>query len=265
MSVFEPVDGDFLKDEVVVVIGNAPSVNDVDLSLLDGVKTIGVNQILSKYQPSAVCAVDEPVVRMQRKALQDYSGKLYTWDKINPDVWPRTVEAFSLAGNMGNPSTWRWPSSLEHSLVRQGTTPAYALQLALLSGAKAIGVLGVDYNAPSLLKKGKPSHFYGYAGKGYVCEACGSYFSEKKLKIDRGDQVCPRCHVINRVHPIHVTGGGAWTKREYAFYNRFRITCDNEGVPCYNLSPCRTSALAKAGWERARIEEFVAKYNQPSG
>jgi hypothetical protein len=194
---------------------------------LDQVLTVGVNRILRTYVSSAVLVVDNAVLRIEHPTFRKYGGRFIFWDNLARGTNAALVRAlphatFSLTMSPGGPKTWSWPKALTDGLIRPGTTPAYAIQLAALAGMTPIGVLGVDFNAPDLRRQGAPTH-------------C---FADAKRE--------------------GATGGGQFGGNNLEFYTGANAWARNLGSKVVNLSPFDDSPFTlKSGWSRQTLGAFV--------
>ena len=216
------------KDKAVVVLGNSPAVGKVDVAQLRRVWTIGVNRIFKAIEPDVYLFTDKVIENAEADNIRKFSGPILTWqnyDKSFVHDMPNT--RYFLLSNMSSPELWRWPTSIRDPLIREGTTTAYCIQLAVLGGAKAVGILGVDFSVPNIQAMGRPeTHFYGSGA------------------------------------PTGSTGGGDW--RQHApFYSAVPAWAEKFGVKVFNLSPFETTPIHKAGWPKMSVEDFVSRFSEP--
>jgi hypothetical protein len=256
-----------LSDQVVIVLGNSPAINEVDLTLLDSVITIGVNRICRSYTPTVLLLTDPPILEAEDEWFKKFDGPILTWHGFNRKQWVTDedrIRYFNLQPN-GPHTSWCWPKRKEDPLIREGTTPPYALQLAALAGAKAIGMLGVDLSAPDLVKKQEASHFYGPAFGMMTCKACSEVFPRSTITVvgKNRKMKCPACAIIDKVIPFCSTGGGGWSPIHHAFFGKFPEFARSLGVnEVYNLSPYKDTPIHKAEWPKLTVEEFVTKFTK---
>jgi len=216
-----------LKGWPAIILGNSPALNHVDLSLLDSIFTIGVNRILQVYTPDAVLLVDLEVLRQEEQLLKAHEGKVLLWDglrkhqKLKPQLEIPGALRFPLADGKRT-KTWQFArGGQDRTTLRVGTTPPYALQLAVLAGCNPIGLLGVDHSAGKTPKRNKTSHFYGHGGK------------------------------------LGATGGGPFTGRNERFWKDAKTWAKNLGVKVYSLTPFEDSPFNDSGWPKVSLGDFV--------
>lgn len=217
-----------LKDRVLVVLGNSPALNKVNLTLLDKVATIGINRIGRVYTPDALLFTDMPILTDEDAYYKAFKGPILTWQNFEKSWIQGAPNAryFNLAP-VTPIESWIWPKKPEDPLIREGTTTAYAIQLAILHRVRAVAILGVDFSAPSLNLKSQPSHFYGDGFK------MGS------------------------------SGGMGWEKHHQTFYSAIPKWAASFGVEAINLSPFDDTPINRAGWTKMTLEKFVESYIDP--
>ncbi len=221
------VDPNFdLKDKAVVVLGNSPALNKVNLPLLDKVFTIGVNRICRVYSPKALLFTDPPILASESEYYKKFTGPILTWHNYEK-CWVHDApnsRFFRLTPTM-DPSMWVWPKTLSDPLIRQGTTTAYAIQLAVLMRAKVVGILGIDFSAVQRKVQGyADTHFYG---DGFAVQS---------------------------------TGGGGWEPHHQKFYTEVPRWADTYGVKTVNLTPFTDTPINQANWNKMSLEAFIEEY-----
>jgi len=105
-----------MKDIPCFILGNAPSINDMDLSLLDNYFTIGINRIFYKYDPTVLTWQDLALWVQERKRVlaakaikycregADTKGGFYTFKlqgrepKLTPT--PKTLNGRGSSGSI---------------------------------------------------------------------------------------------------------------------------------------------------------------------
>jgi hypothetical protein len=215
----------------VIVLGGSPAVRpELDLQLdafrAQGGLVVGVNHILRVYpRCDGVLFWDTPVAVEERERFLRYRGALLVGDttwRSQPGLYLRDqadqVRLFALgtAASKDGP----WPAKPGDPLSRQGTSPPWLIQLALLHGAAEINVLGVDHNAPTLREQGETTHCY---------------------------QVEPRASGSP-------TGGMDLNGQRQAFYSRILADAQARGCALWNLSPYDGSPFTlRSGWPRRRL------------
>jgi hypothetical protein len=207
-------------------MGNSPALNHVDLSLLDDIFTIGVNRILRVYNPDVVLLVDVVIMKQERESLEKHDGKLFMWEgmrkhqKIAEIKFPNALY-FKLS-SLKEVRENTWAEKPPGPIRRVGTTPPYALQLAVLAGCNPIGVIGVDHTANNPGKNEK-THFYGNGRRE------GS------------------------------TGGGPFTGRNEDFWKSADTWAKSHGTSIYNLTPFDDSPFNASGLSRMSLKDFSFK------
>jgi hypothetical protein len=258
-----------LEGKTVVVLGNSPALKDVDLTPLKDVLTIGVNRICRIFTPDVLLLTDPPILKAEEEWFKKFKGPILTWHGFHQDQWVTAsdkIRFFNLQP-IGPHTLWSWPKKKEDPLIRQGTTPTYALQMAALAGAKAIGMLGTDLSANDLSKTGKESHFYGHAAGRSTCLACDKIFPRSGVIAVGPKKLakCPKCGVLDKVVPFISTGGGGWSPVHDAFFTKFPAWAKGLGVDnVFNLSPYEDTPIHQAKWPKLSLEEFVSKYSDAS-
>jgi len=262
-----------LKGKHVVVLGNSPALNEVDLELLDhpSIVTIGINRICRVYQPTAVLFTDPPIVTVEEPLYRAYDGKFFTWHGFgqqSPNSWilqerVQDLRYFLLTANTGAPDKWRWPKTAEDPLIRQGTTPPYALQLAVLSKAKSVSILGIDLSAADQAKNKKDTHFYGSAhtNKSWTCLECRAVGDMSMIIRRGGTAICRECGAHNRMHKFQSTGGGGWNPRHDKFFTPFPAWARSFGASAYNLSPYTDTPIHRANWAKLSVAQLREQAN----
>jgi hypothetical protein len=206
----------------VVVLGNSTALNHVDTSLLRRVTTFGVNRICRVLTPDVLLFTDPPILKSEEEYYRKFTGPVLTWQSYERS-WMHdnpNLRFFNLTP-VTEIAAWRWPKLKTDPLIRQGTTPSYCLQMAVLGGAKSVAILGIDFSAPSIAASGK-THFYGNG-------------------FQQGS-----------------TGGGDWSRPENAaFFSKFPEWALEFGVKAYNLSPFKDTPIHNAKWPKVTLEEYV--------
>ncbi len=159
------------------IIGNGPSLKQMDLSLLKNEITFGMNRIYMVFQEMGfatsyyVCMNDlvveqcaEDIARLQVPKFLSWRGRQW----VNPDDNTQYLYTTYTGPHFSSDITGRvWESA---------TVTFVALQLAYYMGFKTVYLIGVDHNfvtqgAPNttVISQGDdPNHFNpGYFGKGF--------------------------------------------------------------------------------------------------
>ena len=252
-----------MQGKGVVVMGNSPALKEVDLSVLDKVVTIGINRVGEIYDPSALLFTDAPIYYVAKDYYDAFKGPIFTWHGIQPDIGclrNPEVRYFNLQPVASKPGGWRWPTAIADPLIREGTTPPYAIQLAVLSGAKAVGILGVDHSAPDRRKRGQDTHFFGTASGSWHCKDCSTWLESKSVVRRNRALICPECRSEGNLMRLSSTGGHHWTDTHKAFFNGCQAWAQSRGTLLYNLSPYVDTPIHRAGWPKMTCEEFADTY-----
>jgi len=253
-----------MKDKVVVILGNSPALKEVDLSVLDDVVTIGVNRVAGVYKPSALLFTDPPIYYVEKETYDTFEGPIFTWHGITHSLEclkRPNVRYFNLQPEIMNLKHIKWPSTLDDPLIREGTTPPYAIQMAVLGGAKAVGILGVDHSAPDRHARGQETHFFGTVRGSWYCRACTQWCGPKQVVRRNRARVCPNCRAENQLMRLASTGGGGWTKVHDAFYKQCRQWAAARGTAMFNLSPFADTLIHKAEWPKMTCEDLVRTHH----
>ena len=217
------------KDKVVIVLGNSPAISKVDLSLLNSFLSIGVNRIGRVYSPTVLLFTDDIILSAEEEFFKSFNGPILTWQNFEKR-WVQSAPnvRFFMLAPAGAPEQWIWPKTMNDPLIREGSTTAYAIQLAVLGGAKAVGVLGVDFSAHvSRMRGNNQTHFYGDGAS------------------------------------IRSSGGGDWSLHA-PFYSSVHKWAAAFNTEIINLSPFPDTPINRAGWPKMTLDEFSVKYGQPA-
>lgn len=173
---------DVHKGELIFVLGNSSSLNELDLSLLTEFTTIGVQRILETYEPSYVFIVDNKVIEDQYEYMNAVSGRipliLFPW-KMGSKMRALYPGPWISSGNIhpsGNPESKTGTLAMPPC----GGSGYEAACIAYRMGAKTIAMAGEDLHWP----RRKDTHSFG-SGKARACKLGNSkqkveYF--RKLK-----------------------------------------------------------------------------------
>ena len=215
-----------LEGKSVVVLGNSPALNFVDLELLKKVSTIGVNKICKVFAPDMVIFTDPPILESEQEFWQNsFKGSLLTWHNFKK-TWVHdapNARYFNLTP-VSQDKHWNWPKKPGDPFIRQGTTTAYAIQLAVLSRVKTLGILGIDFSAPMMQAHKQDTHFYGSG------------------------------------ESTRSTGGGGLSKNHLKFYGKVPKWAASYGVDCYNLSPFDNTPINQLKWPKMSLADFTAEF-----
>lgn len=137
-----------LKGHPAFILGNAPSISEEDLSLLDPYFTIGINRIFYIYDPTVLLWQDKEVLIQDSKKLIKQKAIKVCRDISDPRhifiTFEMTLGKFIFGKDL-------------IKLHGKGNTGALAVQLAVLLGCSAVVLLGMDCKYG---KRGK-TDFYG--------------------------------------------------------------------------------------------------------
>lgn len=137
-----------------VIICNGPSLNQIDLSLLDGVFTFGLNKInllfgRSAFRPSCVVAVNPHVLEQNADFYNTSDLPLFLHKDALQWTGPRDNIAF-----LHTVEQKKFARDCSMSL-HQGSTVTYvAMQLAYHMGFTKVALIGCDHN---FAEKGPPN------------------------------------------------------------------------------------------------------------
>lgn len=136
-----------LKGHPAFILGNAPSLNDFDLSKLDGFFSIGINRAIYKTDPTILFWQDKDIYNYE-KHLIDKSKAI----KVCRDVSDPLGKFFHFRLKSGFYKRSKNPSILHG----RGSSGPIAVQFAVALGCKPIYLLGMD-----CLTKNGDTDFYG--------------------------------------------------------------------------------------------------------
>jgi hypothetical protein len=128
------------KGEIVLVIGNGPSLNDVPLEFLNKYPSFGTNRIylLDDFTPTYYVAVDPLAI----KPSIDEIKQIDCLAKFISDPWHYRFDAYPLNSSViplfsREPDKW----------IYEGYTVTYVcLQIAFFMGFTTVLLVGVDHN-----------------------------------------------------------------------------------------------------------------------
>ena len=182
------------RGETVVIIGNGPSLNDTDLSLLEGHVTIGVNSIFLAADrlpgPLTYYMVeDQAVFRENTEAIKSYVAgtkifpsnyrQAFTDEEVDDDTVFFRMNAGFYGRGTGTYCHPRFSTDASQRIFCGQSVTIANLQLAYWMGAQRVVLIGMDfsYSIPSdaerrgdviVSKSDDPNHFdptYFGAGK----------------------------------------------------------------------------------------------------
>ena len=141
---------DRLIDVPAFIIGNSPSLNQIDLSLLENYFTIGVNRAFYKIDPTLLIWQDISLWNSEYQKLHNTKAIKVSRDVSDPR---KTYYNFYLKGG-----PYLFDKTHTHELYGRGSTGPLAVQLAVAMGCSLIVLVGIDCT----LGKHGESDFYGY-------------------------------------------------------------------------------------------------------
>ena len=157
------------RDDTIVLVGSAPSLNDTDLSLLGGTPTIGCNRILNHptFRPTYLMTSDRRpyIEEMAHGNYEKYCRALKIM--LSTTIFDRNIICHNTpcqkppnflwyAWRVGCSSTpFNW-ANFEQPLCSFGSILGPMLQAAVIMGAARIGIVGVDMECTSAASL----HFY---------------------------------------------------------------------------------------------------------
>lgn len=139
--------GNILKGEPVFLIGNAPSLNNQNLGLLEGCFTIGMNRCFRIYDPTILLWQDRGMYK--NDGIEEIRNSKSI--KICRDIVNDKSEFNAFKLERGEYSFNATPNRLKG----HGCTGAISAQFAVAMGAGCLVLLGCDG------KYGKTTDFYG--------------------------------------------------------------------------------------------------------
>lgn len=152
--------------EKCVIVGNGPSLNNNDLSLLKNTLTIGVNSIFlmtekNGFKPDIYVVEDKLVFEDNYQEILDYDVKYKILPKqyktyINPK-YRKNIIFLPFNTSFGLDKTPRFSKDIKINLFTGGSVTYVNMQIAAFLGFKNIYLIGVDFNyiePKSLIKNG---------------------------------------------------------------------------------------------------------------
>lgn len=184
------------RGERCFILGNGPSLASMDLSLLRGETTFGMNRIYLLFpslgfQTTYYVAVNELVIEQCAREIRALRGpKFITWRARR---WlPRDSEALFLDTDYTGAEAFA--TALGDRVFEGSTVTFVALQIAYHLGFEDVVLIGVDHrftargepNAPVVSAGDDPDHFSkGYFGKGFRWQLPDLEASERAYRLAR--------------------------------------------------------------------------------
>ncbi len=205
---------DRLCDIPAFIIGNAPSLNDHNLLLLEDYLTIGLNRAFLAIDPTLLLWQDISLWNTEYHKLHNTQSIKVARDIADPR---RIYYNFHLKGG---PYKFDTTSPKTHILYGRGSTGPLAVQLAWAMGCRPIVLLGMDCEMGS---KGE-SDFYGDNPHWmpHTIENCvqGIRFLKKNCPVEiiscGNTDLWPRRdlkEVLKEVGPVHARGRQSYVKQ----------------------------------------------------
>lgn len=125
----------------IFILGNGPSLEDNDLSLLDPYLTIGINRVKSAYEPTILFWQDRTVWATHKKDIQKTNSiKVTRKGMVKPNLFPNYL-FFILQGNRKS----IYPGTCQTTkLMGQNITHGVTVQFAEAMSPSHIILLGID-------------------------------------------------------------------------------------------------------------------------
>jgi hypothetical protein len=184
------------RGERCFILGNGPSLASMDLSLLRGETTFGMNRIYLLFpslgfRTTYYVAVNELVIEQCAPEIRALRGPMFiTWRARR---WlPRDSETIFLDTDYTGAETFS--TDLRGRVFEGSTVTFVALQIAYHLGFEDVVLIGVDHrftaggepNAPVVSAGDDPDHFSkGYFGKGFRWPLPALVGSERACRVAR--------------------------------------------------------------------------------
>lgn len=167
---------DIHKGERCVIIGNGPSLNKTDLTLLRDEKTFGLNRIYLMFDKLGFsttyhAVVNPHVVEQCAEDFQNLTAPLFTTYDNKSALGPKDG-----AGYLNSLVDRKFSRDLAHGVWEGATVTFVAMQIAYYMGFQEVILIGVDHSFSSKGPANKlvesdgsdPNHFDpNYFGKGF--------------------------------------------------------------------------------------------------
>jgi hypothetical protein len=208
--------------EAMLVIGNAPSLNDVPEEVLMSVPSIGCNRILQHpwFVPTYVVVSDR---RVYYEELSNYecteASMMLSTTIFDPkircyDTKPPGEPKFPYyAWRVGASSTpYEW-ETFDRPLCSMASITGPMFQAAAIMGARRIGIVGIDMEAP---KTGNSIHFYENEGKWEGYKGRPDYSPGCKVVRDKSVDKYHRAFKEMRGRGIKVANLSPWHETRFS-------------------------------------------------
>lgn len=143
------------EGETCFILGNGPSLNDINLSLLDSFRTFGTNGIFLKYTPSYFTTISNMFYLNHIDSIKRLSGcvkfigqhltDLQTGGK-NEFILNTTWCVYGRAFGLNFPAPFRFSKRPDQIVYVGGSVLFVCLQLAYFMGFSKVILLGVDHH-----------------------------------------------------------------------------------------------------------------------
>lgn len=196
----------FLKDKYkgkcCFVLGNGPSLNEVDLSRLDGEITIVMNYfnknpILKTWQPTVYCAADpsDCYTHGEVESMRDVSKKIFPKEGFffplstkqileKNDLFPKDKTYYlKISKNFEIWNVNKEDIDLTQKTVSVQTTAILGIILALYMGCKKVYLLGMDNDWLAYPKISLMPHFYQTSENDVKTFSTNSWKYKKNIEV----------------------------------------------------------------------------------
>lgn len=129
----------FWKSEPCFIVGCGPSLRGFDLNQLNGLHTIGINHLIEDYDGFEwFFFLDDRFLKKTSYDITKFKGKIFCSHKCRLLPYTNNVRYKALG------TTFNIPERIEEGLWNGRMSGIAALNLALISGANPIYLLGID-------------------------------------------------------------------------------------------------------------------------
>lgn len=144
-------------DEDCFIIGNGPSLNQMDLSLLNQYHTFGLNKIHLMFEKTKLslsyhAAVNPLVIEQMKSEIENnvFKCPIFLSYKASKNV----IEHKSHVFRLNTDNVWSFYRDITNPIEEGFTVTFVALQIAYYMGFKNVFLIGVDHN---FKQSGKPN------------------------------------------------------------------------------------------------------------
>jgi hypothetical protein len=223
--------------DTIIVVGSGPSLKDVPLDRFSDIPTIGSNRILQHptFKPTYLMVADRRPYMEEIENLNYAKNAKRVRILLSTTIFDPRIKCHGTAAQpmpgfgwypwtVGVSSTPFNGTSFAMPLCSFASISGPLLQAAVIMGAKRIGLVGIDMEAP---KSGKSIHFY----------------KEAKWEGGRSGAYSPGQQIINDKLLKRYKGAIDWLR--------------SKGVMVSNLSPWKNTAFSRAVGTQD-LEKFLA-------